>query len=243
MVGYRILTAGDAAVVVEFGDSIDRRVNAMVLALDEQLRIQNHEGILETVPTFRSLMIYYDSVAIAQTALAQYIATCVGQMQVTERPSRTWQLPVCYDSDVAPDLSVVAERTGLSARQVIERHSAPVYHVYMLGFLPGLAYMGNVPSELMVPRLETPRPRIASGSLGIAMSMSSIIPRETASGHHLIGRSPVAMWRARDGALLKPGDKVMYRPISIREYHDLAARVADGSFKIAPLIDQEDIAA
>ena len=243
MVDYRVLPAGDTAIVVEFGESIDRRVNAIVLALDERLGSEHHEGILETVPTFRSLMVYYDPAAISQAALAEHIAGHIRQIQVSDRPSRTWRLPVCYDSEMAPDLSDVAARAGLTTRQVIERHSGLVYHIYMLGFLPGLAYMGDVPQELVVPRLQTPRLKIPAGSLGIAMAMSLIMPRVTASGLNLIGRSPVAMWQPGAGALLKPGDQVIYQPISLREYYDLAIRAEAGNLKIEPVTGQSEIAA
>ena len=243
MVDYRVLPAGDTAIVVEFGESIDRQVNAIVLALDECLGSERHEGILETVPTFRSLMVYYDPAAISQAALADHIAGHIRQIQVSNRPSRTWRLPVCYDTEMAPDLSDVAARAGLTTRQVIERHSGLVYHIYMLGFLPGLAYMGDVPEELVVPRLRTPRLKIPAGSLCIAMAMSLIVPRETTSGLNVIGRSPVAMWQPDDGALLKPGDKVIYQPISLREYHDMAVRLEAGNLKIEPVTEQSEIAA
>jgi allophanate hydrolase subunit 1 len=141
---------------------------------------------------------------------------------------------------MAPDIESVAARSGLSAAQVVERHSGVLYRVYMLGFLPGLAYMGDVPPELVLPRLVTPRHRIPAGSLGIAMAMSLIMPRETPSGLNLIGRSPVAMWRqsdkpgTEDGTLLAPGDEVVYQPVSLREYELLAARAADGELVTEP---------
>src|SRR5215217_5253675 len=108
MIDYRTLTAGDTAIVIEFGESIDRGVNAMVLALDERLNDAQLEGIIETVPTFRSLMVYYDPLIISHAALAEHIAGHIGQIQVSERPSRTWRLPVCYDAEMAPDLGGVA---------------------------------------------------------------------------------------------------------------------------------------
>ena len=238
MADYRVLPAGYTAIVIEFGESIDRQVNALVLALDEKLVGARHNGILETVQTFRSLMVYYDPVAISQAELAELIAEHIGRLQVSKHPSerlsRTWRLPVCYETEMAPDLSDVAARAGLTKRQAIERHSGHVYHIYMLGFLPGLAYMGDVPPELVVPRLQTPRLKIPAGSLGIAMAMSLIMPRETASGLNLIGRSPVPMWRAGDGAFLRPGDKVIHQPISLNEYNDLAARAAAGTLRMEP---------
>jgi inhibitor of KinA len=172
MVGYRLLPAGDTAVVVEFGDTIDRHVNALILALD--YRLEGEHWIFETVPTFRSLMVHYNPDAISQAAIAERIAWHAAQIQIVERQSRLWRLPVCYDAELAPDLSEVAARTGLTTRQVIERHSSVVYHVYMLGFLPGLAYMGEVLPELAVPRLQSPRLRATAGSLGIAMTMSLV---------------------------------------------------------------------
>ena len=240
---YRVLTAGDTAIVIEFGEIIDRQVNAMVLALDESLAGERHEGILETVPTFRSLMVYYDPVAISQVALAELIARHIGRIQVSERPSRTWKLPVCYETEMAPDLSDVATRAGLTPSQVVERHSGLVYHIYMLGFLPGLAYMGDLPQELVVPRFQTPRLKIPAGSLGIAMAMSLIMPRETASGLNLIGRSPVPMWQPGKGAFLRPGDKVIHQPISPGEYNDLAARAEAGTLRIEPETENLETAA
>jgi KipI family sensor histidine kinase inhibitor len=141
---------------------------------------------------------------------------------------------------MAPDLDNVASRTGLTPAQVVERHSGVTYHVYMLGFLPGLAYMGDVPPELVLPRLVSPRQRIPAGMLGIAMAMSLIMPRETPSGLNLIGRSPVAMWRRSDkfgageSTLLAPGDNVIYQPISVREYEVLAAKAAIGELDLEP---------
>jgi KipI family sensor histidine kinase inhibitor len=130
---------------------------------------------------------------------------------------------------------------------VVERHAAVVYHVYVLGFLPGLAYLGDVPAELALPRREVPRTRIPAGSVAIAMSISCIFPRETPCGLHLIGRSPVALWRQRSGAefgaLLAPGDRVMFAPISLREYEDLHARAAVGNLAIAPIDEARDAAA
>jgi len=132
-------------------------------------------------------------------------------------------LPVCYDRRFGPDLDAVAARSALTPAQVIERHSAFAHHVYMLGFLPGQAYMGDLPVELVLPRRESPRLRVAPGSLAIATTMTCIFPLETPCGWHVIGRSPVALWEngPPPRALLAPGDKVTFEPVSLREYEDL----------------------
>jgi inhibitor of KinA len=240
MAAYRILTAGDTAIVVEFGDSIDRGLNAIVLALAHRLDESHLPGLIETIPTFRSLTVFYEPVVLSRAALEVHVAGIVHKLATTPRGGRQWRLPVCYDLEMAPDLNDVATRTGLTPAQVVDRHSGVTYYVYMLGFLPGLAYMGDVPPELVLPRLVSPRQKIPAGMLGIAMAMSLIMPRETPSGLNLIGRSPVAMWRdsvkfgAGENTLLAPGDNVIYQPISIREYKVMAAKAAIGELDLEP---------
>jgi inhibitor of KinA len=247
MLPYKVLIAGDTALVIEFGDGVDRQLNSWVLALARRLNEVRLEGITETVPTFRSLMVYYDPIVLSTATLVARIAEMMEGVRATQKLGRLWRLPVCYDTELAPDLADVAARTGLTPAEVIERHAAVTYHVYMLGFLPGLAYLGDVPAELSLPRRDVPRIRIPAGSVAIAMSMSCIFPRETPCGLHLIGRSPVALWRQRTGAefgaLLAPGDQVTFGPISLREYEDLHAKAAEGRLTITPVEDTRDAAA
>jgi len=233
---YRLLPAGDTALVVEFGDHIDRRLSMQVLALAKRLNEMRLDGIIETVPTFRSLMVHYDPLVLPAGALTARIVELMPTLQASKEAGRIWRLPACYDARLAPDLHDVATRTGLSPPQVIERHSAITYHVYMLGFLPGQAYMGDVPAELALARRQTPRPKIPAGSLAIAATMTCIFPLETPCGWHLIGRSPVPLWETGSaaGALLAPGDKVTFTPVSLREYERLVAKVADGALTIMP---------
>ena len=237
MPGYRVLFAGDTALVVEFGDGIDRRVSTLVLSLARRLNEARLDGIVETVPTFRSLMVHYDPLALSAAALTARIAELMEGSPPAEERGRLWRLPACYDPRLAPDIGEVAARTGLEPAQVAERHAAVTYHVYMLGFLPGQAYMGDLPAELALARRETPRLKIPAGSLAIAARMTCIFPLETPCGWHLIGRSPVALWEHRPSprALLAPGDRVTFAPISLREYEDLAAAAAAGTLSIEPL--------
>ncbi len=233
---YKLLPAGDAALVVELGDTIDRKLSAWVLALAHRLNAARLHGIIETVPTFRSLLVSYDPQVLPPASLAAHIEQMMQGLSISERPGRAWSLPVCYDPALAPDLDEVAQRTGLSPAQVIERHSTIDYHVYMLGFLPGQAYMGDVPSELALPRRPTPRTQIAAGSLAIAAAMTCIFPLATPCGWHLIGRSPVALWQSspEPRAMLAPGDVVRFAPVSLREYEGLLAQAAAGELRLAP---------
>jgi KipI family sensor histidine kinase inhibitor len=243
MSDYKILPAGDTALVVEFGEGVDRRLSQRVLSLARRLNQAKAEGkldgMIETVPTFRSLMIYYDPLALPAASLTAFIIELMKGLRLTEDAGRVWRLPVCYDATLAPDLVAVAARTALSPAQVIERHSAITYYVYMIGFLPGQAYMGDVPSELNLARRETPRVKIPAGSLAIAMNMTCIFPLQTPCGWHLIGRSPIPLWDSQPGAgaLLSPGDQVMFTPVSVREYESLLAKAAEGTLTIAPTED------
>jgi inhibitor of KinA len=242
---YKVLPAGDTALVVEFGETIDRRLSAAVLALAQRLDEISLDGIVETVPTFRSLMVHFDPLVLPAAALEARIGELMQGLRMTANAGRLWRLPACYDARLAPDLHDVAARTGLTSRQVVERHSAITYHVYMLGFLPGQAYLGDVPEELALPRRPEPRQKIPAGSLAVTATMTCIFPLETPCGWHLIGRSPVALWEKHPhpGALLAPGDKVTFAPVSLREYEMLAMKAAEGALRITPIDDDMGAAA
>ena len=196
-----------------------------MLALADRLNELKIDGVVEAVPTIRSLSVYYEPLHISAKQLESRIADVFGRMNHVGIAGRTCAIPVCYDPDVAPDLKDVASRCSLSPSAVIELHSSQTYHVYMLGFLPGLAYLGDLPQELALPRRDTPRSRISAGSLGIGGKLTCIYPMATACGWHLIGHSPVPLWDSAGGtgALLHPGDKVKLNPVSLREYRRLCA--------------------
>ena len=224
---YRVLPAGDTALTIELGEGIDRRISGLVLALTRRLNERLLRGVVETLPTLRSLTVYYDPLVLPAKSLLAHIEELMYGLKMGEQTGHSWVLPVCYDPSLALDLEDVAARSGLAPGQVIERHSGITYHVYMLGFLPGQAYMGDLPAELALQRREIPRQRIPPGSLAIATTMTCIFPLETPCGWHVIGRSPVALWqtRPRPHALLAPGDK--------REYESLLARAAESAPRVA----------
>jgi KipI family sensor histidine kinase inhibitor len=243
---YKVLTAGDTALIIEFGDRVDRELSAWVLALARHLNEARIAGVIETVPTFRSLMVYFDPIALPAAQLIAQIEALMEGVEPTSATGRQWRLPVCYDGDLAPDLNEVATRTGLTRAGVIERHAGVTYHVYMLGFLPGLAYLGDVASDLMLPRRDMPRTRIPAGSVGIGMAMTCIFPRESPCGLHLLGHSPVPLWRLQNGegtvALLTPGDQVVFLPVSRREHEALLAAAAAGDLVVTPVDTAKDAA-
>lgn len=226
----KIAPAGDTALTVDFGDRIDVKVSGRVLSLARRLADLQLAGIVEIVPTIRSLIIYYEPLDIDTVTLIRRVCDLLEHVEDAVPASRTWRLPVCYDPAVAADVDSVADRCSLSRSQLVELHSSANYHVYMLGFLPGLAYLGDVPSTIGLPRRQTPRRSIPAGSVGIAAGMTAIYPRETPCGWHLIGRSPARLWdlERTGGALLTAGDKVKFVPISLREFERESVRADVG---------------
>lgn len=235
-VAVRFLPCADTALVVEFGAEIDPRVNANVLALFERLNDARIPGVVEAVPTFRSLMVHYDPTRIAHRELKSRLQELLKGLVGKPPRRRRWTIPVCYGGEHGPDLDDVARRTGLSAKQVIEAHSAAAYNVYMIGFLPGFPYMGGLPERLALPRHQKPRVKLARGSVAIAMAMTAIYPVESPGGWNLLGRTPMPLWDLRldPPAVLAPGDEVRFKPISAAEFERLERRAAAGALPPEP---------
>ncbi|MGH7113692.1 MAG: 5-oxoprolinase subunit PxpB [Stellaceae bacterium] len=237
----RFLSAGDRALIVEFGDRVDRALNREVLRLDAVLRAERLRGVVETVPTFRSLMVHYDPLATSRADLEGVIARLLDRGRGGRRDARRWRVPVCYEDGFAPDLVEVARLTGLAPAEIVALHHAPCYHVYMLGFLPGLPYLGDLPEALRLPRRADPRLRVPAGSVSIATSLSTIYPYESPGGWHLIGATPIRLFDAArtPPALLAPGDAVRFEPIDADTFAALR-RAAETS---GCTIDSEPLAA
>lgn len=220
MADFRIIKAADSAIVVEFGSAIDRRTSDRVLALAETLEQAGLRGVTEVVATFRSLSVNYDPLTTTGSELEQVIASFVDQPSQSAHHKRLWMIPACYDPKFAPDIEDVARIKGLSTTEVAALHAGTQYHVYMIGFVPGYPYMGDLPEKLQLPRRSDPRLRVPPGSLAIATSMTAVYPYESPGGWHLIGTSPVRFFDAASakGSLLGPGDGVKFEPVSPEEF-------------------------
>jgi KipI family sensor histidine kinase inhibitor len=230
----KFLPCGDTALCVEFGTTIDRDVSALVLAFARRIESASLKGVIELVPTFRSLMVHYDPTLMKQSDLQAGLKPLLASLQAAAGSGRTWRIPACYDGSVAPDLAEVAKRTGLAPKAVVERHSAVTYHVYMVGFLPGYPYMGDLPRELELPRRENPRTKVPAGSIAIATTLTAVYTLESPGGWHLIGRTPAPLWDLRGDppALLAAGDKVVFEPVSLHEYEKLMAQADAGQLRL-----------
>ena len=230
----RFLSAGDRALVVEFGDRIERALSNDVLRLDATLRSRGLPGVVETVPTFRSLMVHYHPGTTSCADLKRAIASLLDRQPDPHATATLWRVPACYEGSFAPDLDEVANRTGLAPSEVVALHSRTRYHVYMLGFLPGFPYMGDLPHELALPRRADPRLHVPAGSVSIATTLTAIYPSQSPGGWHLIGATPIRLFdpaRSRP-ALLAPGDAVQFEPIDPGSFASIRKAVDSGKYEV-----------
>lgn len=228
----QIRAFGDTGFSVEFGEGIDRGVNAMVMALHAALRDAALPGVVETIPSFRALLVQYDPLVTSRAELEAKVRDMLPGLKAEASVGRLWSLPVCYDPELAPDLQEVAERCGLTPDGVVAKHCASRFFVYMLGFMPGLAYLGGLDEALHLPRRKEPRLKVPQSAVAIAESMSTIYPWESPGGWHLIGRTPLKLFdAARDEPiLLAAGDEVTFRSVSRDDYAAMLAQVEAGRF-------------
>lgn len=211
------MTAGDSAVIVEFEECIDAAVNSRVVALAHSVQMARLGGVRDVVPTFRSLAVYFDPLRTDFNKLSDHLKRAAADARAMAPTAREpIRIPVWYGGAFGPDLKEVARFGGLTETEVIARHSAPLYRVYMLGFLPGFAYMGTVDPKIAAPRQSTPRVKVPSGSVGIAGGQTGIYPSETPGGWQLVGRTPVKPFELSraEPFLLKAGDSVQFYPVS-----------------------------
>jgi len=227
----RFLPVGDTALTVEFGDSIDPAINAAVIALDIALAAAELPGIVETVPTYRSLLICYEPVELPYQALVDTVRELIGgNSGRPRRPGRVWSVPVAYGDAYGDDLEAVADTLHLTPEQVIAAHSGSEYLVYLVGFNPGAPNLGGLPERLHIPRREIPRPMVPAGSVAIGGMQTGITTIAIPTGWHILGRTPVRPFvvSRREPFLFQAGDRIRFRPISATDFDRLAADAAAG---------------
>lgn len=226
----RAIACGDSGVSIEFGDRIDVDLNERVLALDDALRSAQMHGVIETVPTYRALLIHYDPVEATFDSVAAMGLALSRAGRSAERKSRRLELPVCYEGEFGIDLTTVSERLGLRTSDVIDRHTECEYRVYMLGFQPGFAYLGGLDPALSLQRRPKPRLGAPAGTISIAAGQCAVHAVEHPSGWHWIGRTPVSTLRGgtKPHFTIEPGDHVRFYAVSTRRWHELHRADAAG---------------
>lgn len=211
----RILPVGDSAVTLELGDAIEPAQNARVRAVDESLREHPFRGLLETVPSYRALLVLYDSGALNFSAVEAALRERLARRAAPSPPTRLVTVPTRYGGDDGPDLPDVARTTGLREGDVVALHAGTEYSAFMLGFMPGFAYLGLVPESLETARRATPRTRVPAGSVALAGRQTGIYPGTSPGGWNLIGRTAVRLFDAfrEPPSLISPGDRVCFVPV------------------------------
>ncbi|RLB28670.1 MAG: allophanate hydrolase [Deltaproteobacteria bacterium] len=216
---YRIM--GDRSLIVELGDEISPAVNRRVRDLDIKLMQNPIEGLVETVPTYRSLLIIYDPLRINVALLKQRIEDLQKRIDGIQIPEpKTMEIPVVYGGEYGPDLEWVAQYHKMSIDEVIQLHTETIYQVYMIGFTPGHPYMAELPKALIMPRRETPRTNVPRGSVAIAKNQTVIYPVESPGGLHILGRTPLKLFNPFQSppTLLEIGDLVRFFSIEKEEF-------------------------
>jgi KipI family sensor histidine kinase inhibitor len=226
----RYLDAGETALVVEFGETADPAINAQVLALDEALAQRHLDGVRETVPTYRSLMIHYDPLVLPRGKLVDAIDRIEAAHPKPRDPQAEWTLPCCYEPEFAEDLFGIAELTKLTPERVIGLHSGATYRVYMYGFAPGFCYLGGVPEQLKISRREKPRPPHPPNTVLLGGGLTLVSTFAMPTGWYLIGRTPERMFAPeRDPIfLVEVGDALRFEPVDGATFAALDARAAGG---------------
>jgi len=232
----KISASGDTAIIVEFGDKIDRDLSSLVLNAATTLSNAKLSGVMEIIPTFCSLMVQYDPLMTTSTQVMAQIKPLVNTTSDHKTPVRKWSIPVCYEEEFAADITDVAAVTGQTIEQVVKLHSDVSYHVYMLGFLPGFPYLGDLAKALHLPRRTNPRTRVPKGSISIATSLTSIYPFESPGGWHLIGTTPVELFDLNKipPARFTPGDQINFVPVSGAEFIAISNQVSAGEYALEP---------
>jgi len=229
---YHIFPLGDSAITVDFGNTINEAINNEIIARFNELKHDPLPGMIEAVPAYSSLTIYYDVVKVRKTIPSGHTAFEAIKLQLEQRlqlpaqqknvAARLIKIPVCYDGEYAPDMQQLTTKKNITADEVIQIHTSKTYKVYMLGFLPGFAYMGEVDERIAMPRKQQPV-NVMAGSVGIAGRQTGIYPLASPGGWQIIGRTAVKLFDANkeEPALLRAGDTVQFYSITKNDFYEI----------------------
>jgi inhibitor of KinA len=235
MTGYNIFPLGDSAITIDFGNLIDVDINKKVIRLFEEISASPFEGMIEAVPAYSSLSVFYNfyhikSKVSAHSSVQNWVKQQLDKLlneplNESLSTANLHRIPVCYDAEFGIDLMNLSEQKQISIADIIQIHCSKEYRVYMIGFLPGFAYMGEVDEKITSPRKQQPVP-ISAGSVGIAGKQTGIYPLNSPGGWQIIGRTPLKLFdrNKMDPCLLKAGDEVGFFSINKDEFENYQSR-------------------
>ncbi len=231
----RFLSGGDRAIFIEFGDSIDPDVNQRVRNLKLAIEKAGIPGVVESVPSYRSLLVYFEPLQVSATEFREAICNLLQSLTSRELPKRRLiEIPVTYGGEFGPDLGLVASHNSLSTAEVVRIHSSARYLIYMIGFMPGFPYLGGMSPNIATPRKATPRLKIPAGSVGIAGNQTGIYPAESPGGWQIIGRTPLELFHPtrEPTSILQAGDYLTFVSVTPEEFTIVKGSVRNGTYQL-----------
>lgn len=230
----RLIPAGDTAILVQFENEISPENNSRVQSLAAMISDAAVPGVIETIPTYSSLLVNYDPTVVTFAELSRTLNSFELDGGVSSSGSFVYTVPVCYGGEYGEDLGDVASHANLSVEETVERHSGVCYRIYMLGFLPGFAYLGGLDETIACPRLSSPRKSIAPGSVGIGGNQTGVYPVASPGGWRLIGKTPLKLYdpERAEPILYRAGDYIKFEPITPAQFAEISDAVSRGSYEV-----------
>ena len=223
----KLSNIGDCGIVCDFGEEVNQNINAGVIKLFHHVRQQvskgDLEGILNYTPSYNKLIINFDLEKIKSSQIIDFLKSVDFSKLNFSQNSKTWTIPICYDFEM--DLTNMSKTLKMDRDEIIDAHLNTNFFIYMVGFIPGHPFMGDLDSKLFLNRLKTPRVKIPAGSVGIVEKFCNIYPYESPGGWNIIGRTPTRLFNKENESspcLLSPGDSVKFKSISKKEFEKLA---------------------
>jgi len=232
----KYLPSGDSALVMEFGNEISKEINASIAQVVGYLKDQKLDGIVDILPTYRSILINYDPRVFTYEQLVEKLSSIeIADSNLASGSVRLIEIPTLYGGEYGPDIANVAKNANLSEEEVVEIHTGVDYLVYMMGFLPGFTYLGGLDERIATPRLSSPRLKIVPGSVGIAGSQTGMYPIQSPGGWQLIGRTPVKLYdpsNLEEPVFIKAGDYIRYVAVDEATYKEISDQVEAGTYEV-----------
>jgi inhibitor of KinA len=228
----RFAAAGDAALVLELGCEVSRLLNERVRDLDAALRSSALPEVIATIPSYTSMLIYYDPGLVRFDELVEKLRKLVSVVRSGKWSRRRWTLPVCYGGEIGFDLETLSQQVHLPAAEIIKMHASPEYMVYMIGFSPGFAYLGELPAPLAVARKSAILPEIPPGTIQVGGVQTAISSMPMPTGWYIVGRTPAKLYDSRQQRpfLLEAGDYVRFLPIPEDQFHTMTEAADRGEY-------------
>lgn len=222
---FKIVPNGDAALTILFNQSISESLSRQIIALGKCCKSLYSHQLRDIIPAYQSLTLCYHPERISFDSLVDGLQEILASPLVEDDyQAKIIVVPVCYQEDYAPDLAFVAEHCASTQQNVVDMHSGKEYLVHMLGFSPGFLYLGGLSAKLTCPRKSVPAARVSAGSVGIGGSQTGIYPQASPGGWHIIGRTPLVLFdpKREPPCIAQPLDKIVFEPISIKDFKRLA---------------------